>query len=373
VDALSKKLEIILDEPHDVDLMTARGATMAISVNVDGWSDVRLYDVSDPRKPVKKSDMGLPRGVATDLTFSEDGRFLAVAQSGPTFPNEVFRVEIATGKAERLTESDHAGVREEDLVSPVLEKVTTKDGLDVPVFLFRPKDLAPGERAPAVVSVHGGPESQAQPLFNPLVQFLVGHGYVVVQPNIRGSTGYGKRYAHLDDKEKREDSIADLAAVNAWLRARADVDPARIAVIGGSYGGYATLASITLYPEIWAAACDIVGIANFRTFLERTAPYRRALREAEYGSLATDGELLDRLSPIHKVDRIRAPLFVIHGTNDPRVPVQEAEQIAAALEKRKVRVEYMKFDDEGHGLVRRPNRIKAYGALAKFFDSVLGQ
>jgi dipeptidyl aminopeptidase/acylaminoacyl peptidase len=192
-----------------------------------------------------------------------------------------------------------------------------------------------------------------------------------VQPNIRGSTGYGKKYAHLDDKDKREDSIADLAAINAWLRTRPDVDPARIAVMGGSYGGYATLASITLYPEIWAAACDIVGIANFRTFLEKTAPYRRALREAEYGALDKEGDLLDKISPIHKVDRIKSPLFVIHGTNDPRVPVQEAEQIVEALKKRNVRVEYMKFDNEGHGLVRRENRIKAYGALTTFFDEVM--
>ena len=373
IDPKTTKLAFVLDEPHDVDLLAARAGVLAVAVNVDGWSEVRLYDASDPRKPKKTADVALPRGVASDLALSEDGKWLVVAHSGATFPNEVFRVEVATGRAERLTESDHAGVAESALVEPTLERVRTDDGLEVPVLLYRPKDLAPGERAPAIVSVHGGPESQAQPMFNPVVQFLVGHGYVVAQPNVRGSTGWGKRYAHLDDKDKREDSIKDLAAVNRWLRARAEVDPDRIAVMGGSYGGYATLASITLYPELWAAACDIVGIANFRTFMEKTAPYRRALREAEYGSLAQDGALLDRVSPIHKVDRVRAPLFVIHGTNDPRVPVAEAEQIVHALEQRKVRVEYMKFDNEGHGLARRENRIAAYGALAKFFDDVLGR
>lgn len=373
LDLATKKLETVIDEPHDVDLLAVRGATLAISVNVDGFSEVRLYDASEPRKPRKTADVALPRGVASDLALSEDGKWLVVAQSGPTFPNEVFRVEVATGKAERLTESDHAGVSESALVEPTIEHVKTDDGLDVPLLLFRPKDLAPNERAPAIVSVHGGPEMQAQPIFNPIVQFLVGHGYVVAQPNVRGSTGYGKRYAHLDDKDKREDSIKDLAAVNKWLRGRPEVDPDRIAVMGGSYGGYATLASITLYPELWAAACDIVGIANFRTFLEKTAPYRRALREAEYGSLATDGALLDRISPIHKVDKVRSPLFVIHGTNDPRVPVEEAEQIVAALKKRQIRVEYMKFANEGHGLARRENRIAAYGALAKFYDEVLGR
>jgi dipeptidyl aminopeptidase/acylaminoacyl peptidase len=373
LDVATKKLEAVIEEPHDVDLLVAHGATLAISVNVDGFSEVRLYDATDPRKPKKTADVTLPKGVASDLALSEDGKWLVVALSGATFPNEVFRVEVATGKAERLTESDHAGVAESVLVEPTLERVKTDDGLEVPVLLFRPKDLAPGERAPVVVSVHGGPEMQALPMFNPIVQFLVGHGYIVAQPNVRGSTGYGKRYAHLDDKDKREDSIKDLATVNKWLRGRPEVDPDHIAVMGGSYGGYATLAAITLYPELWAAACDIVGIANFRTFLEKTAPYRRALREAEYGSLATDGALLDRISPIHKVEKVRSPLFVIHGTNDPRVPVEEAEQIVAALKKRQIRVEYMKFANEGHGLARRENRIAAYGALAKFYDEVLGK
>ena len=165
---------------------------------------------------------------------------------------------------------------------------------------------------------------------------------------------------------------ADLGAVNQWLRGQSFVRPDRIAVTGGSYGGYMVLAAITLQPELWAAACDIVGIANFRTFLERTAPYRRALREAEYGSLARDGEVLDRVSPIHRVDRIRAPLFVIHGANDPRVPVQEAEQIVAALRARNQRVEYVRFENEGHGIFRRENKVRAYGQLVRFFNEVLG-
>jgi dipeptidyl aminopeptidase/acylaminoacyl peptidase len=151
------------------------------------------------------------------------------------------------------------------------------------------------------------------------------------------------------------------------------VAPERIAVMGGSYGGYMVLAALTLDPDLWAAGCDIVGIANFRTFLEKTAPYRRALREAEYGALATDGELLDRLSPLHKVDRIRAPLMVIHGTNDPRVPVFEAEQIVDALKKRGQRVEFLKFDNEGHGIARRENRLTAYGDMLRFFDDTIGR
>jgi dipeptidyl aminopeptidase/acylaminoacyl peptidase len=231
--------------------------------------------------------------------------------------------------------------------------------------------MKPGERRPVVVSVHGGPEAQFEPSYNPLVQYLVSRGYVVAAPNVRGSTGYGKRYAHLDDIEKREDSVKDLAALNAWLRARADVDPSRIAVTGGSYGGYMTLAAITLYPDQWAAACELVGIANFRTFLEQTKSYRRALRESEYGYLAKHGELLDRLSPIHKVDKIKAPLLVVHGANDPRVPVNEAEQIVAALKQRGRTVDYLRFENEGHGVFRAENRVVFYERLAAFFDAAM--
>jgi dipeptidyl aminopeptidase/acylaminoacyl peptidase len=372
LDVATQKLDFVIDDAHDVDMLRASrdGKVLAAVVNVDGWHELRLFDVSDPRAPKRLSAPKLPPMVLSDLDVSADGKFVALGGSSPTLPNELFRVEVATGKAERLTKSDHAGIDEATLSSATLEKTAGDGNVDVPFFVHAPKDLAPGERVPVIVSVHGGPEAQAQPLFNPLVQLFVGHGYAVVQPNVRGSTGYGKRYTHLDDKEKREDSVRDLMAVRKWVATQPWADPARIAVMGGSYGGYMTLAAITLYPKDWAAACDIVGIANFKTFLERTAPYRRALREAEYGALA-DEALLVRISPIHKVDRIETPLFVIHGKNDPRVPVGEAEQIVDALKKRKVRVEYMRFEDEGHGLAKRENRIAAYGKLLGFFDEVL--
>ncbi len=364
----------VLEEEHDIDLMerSPDGRTLALVFNVDGWSQLRLYDVSDPTHPRERARPEVPPGVISELDFSGDGRSLVFDLSRATSPDEVYRLDLSRPRAERVTRSDHAGLDESVLVEPTLERVRSFDGTEVPVLLFRPRDLAPGERAPVVVNVHGGPEAQFTPYFSAIIQFFVGHGYIVAAPNVRGSTGYGKRYAHLDDVARREDSVRDLAAVNRWLRARPDVAPDRIAVMGGSYGGYMVLAALTLDPDLWAAGCDIVGIANFRTFLERTAAYRRALREAEYGSLARDGELLDRISPIHKVDRIRAPLFVIHGANDPRVPVAEAEQIVAALRQRNQRVEYIRFDNEGHGIFRRENRVRAYGEVVRFFDEVLG-
>jgi dipeptidyl aminopeptidase/acylaminoacyl peptidase len=365
-------VEYVLSEEHDVEELAVahKGTAIAVGMNIDGWTDVRLYDAKDPRHLTSLAKVDLPRGVAGHLEFTEDGRSLFVSLSRASSPNEVYRVDVATGKAERVTASNHGKVAEH-FVEPTLEHFKSSDGLSIPVFLFRPADLPPGERAPVVVFVHGGPESQFDPAFSPTVQFLVARGYMVAAPNVRGSTGYGKRYAHLDDVEHREESVRDLAELNAWLRARPDVMPDRIMVTGGSYGGYMTLAAITLYPDIWSAACEIVGIANFRTFLERTASYRRALREAEYGSLKKDAELLDKVSPLFKVDRIRVPLLVVHGANDPRVPVHEAEQIVEALKKRGQKVEYLRFENEGHGVVRQENRVKTYDTMARFFDAAV--
>ena len=367
-------LKFVLDEAHDVDAIAVAhtGSALALAVNVDGFHEVRLYafEAGQLRAGAK---VDLSRGVVSGMQLTDDGRALFVGFSRASSPNEIWSIDTESGHATRVTESDHAGLDDAALVEPTVERFKSFDGLEIPAFVFRPKDLAPGARAPAIVYVHGGPESQFEASFNPNVQYLVGHGYVVVAPNVRGSTGYGKAYAHKDDVALRENSVRDLAELNRWLRARADVMPDRIAVMGGSYGGYMTLAAITLYPDLWAAACETVGIANFRTFLEQTKSYRRALREAEYGALDKDGALLDRISPIHKVNAIKAPLMVVHGANDPRVPVNEAEQIVNALRARGQKVEYLRFPNEGHGVFRAENRVVYYQKQVDFFDAVMAR
>ena len=224
---------------------------------------------------------------------------------------------------------------------------------------------------PVIVSVHGGPEGQERPTFNPLYQYYLSRGYAILATNVRGSTGYGKTFAHLDDVEKREDSVKDLASAVEWLKTSGGADSKRIGIMGGSYGGYMTLAAITLYPELWAAAVSTVGIGNWETFLKNTSGYRRRAREVEYGMLDRDMEFLRRISPIYKVDKIRAPLFVIHGKNDPRVPYTEAEQIVASLKKRGATVEYKLFDDEGHGISKLKNRLELYPLVADFLDKYM--
>jgi dipeptidyl aminopeptidase/acylaminoacyl peptidase len=228
-----------------------------------------------------------------------------------------------------------------------------------------------GRGLPVIIDVHGGPEGQSRPGFSAINQYLLSRGYAILAPNVRGSTGYGKTYTHLDDVLKREDSVKDLAAAVDWLKTAGGANPGRIAVSGGSYGGYMVLAAITLYPDLWAAAIEQFGIANFETNLRNTSGYRRKQREREYGTLDKDLAFLKSISPIYKVDRIRAPLLVFQGKNDPRVPYTEAEQIVKALRDRRAPVEYTLFEDEGHGFVKLANRLIVGRKIADFLDQYM--
>jgi len=255
-------------------------------------------------------------------------------------------------------------------VGPELHRFASFDGEQIPVFLYRPRTTE--ATPPVVVWVHGGPESQYVPSFNPVIQYLVARGYAVAAPNVRGSTGYGKRFSQLDDRRKRLDSVADLAALHDWLRGTGGVDGGRAALFGGSYGGYMVLAGLAFQPERWAAGVSVVGISSLKTFLENTAAWRRKFREREYGSLADDADFLLEASPLTHADAIRAPLFLIHGENDPRVPVGEARQIYDLMRAKGIRSELLIYPDEGHGLAKLKNRLDAYPKAADFLDEVLG-
>ena len=344
---------------------------VAYTVNVDGVEHLELLALDATRSPAggkKPLVLAGATGVVGGLDVLD--RQLLVTVEDASHPAEVFRAAIRADSLDapvRVTTTDHAGVDEGKLVPAQLLTYPTFDGRSISLFWYAKPAPANG-KLPVVIVVHGGPEAQAQPTFSAVTQYLALAGYAVATPNVRGSLGYGKSFAHLDDKDKREDSVRDLSECGKFLAARPDVDPKQIALFGGSYGGYMVLAGLTLYPTQWAAGVDIVGISDFQTFLQNTAPYRRALREAEYGSLEKDAALLKSISPIHKVDQIVAPLMVIHGTNDPRVPVGETKQIVEALKKRGLPVELMIFDDEGHGLSKLKNRLVAYPAVVAFLD-----
>jgi dipeptidyl aminopeptidase/acylaminoacyl peptidase len=373
LDLNTTALTYLRDEHWDAEnlALTDDGTRMALVTNENGYSRLELFDIAAGwnlrcELPVPV----LPQGTIPEITWSRDGKRLALTLNTADDAPDIWIWDIAEQILWRATRSSLGGIPQDTLVQPELVHYPTFDGLEIPAFLYLPQHRQ-AEKLPVVIYVHGGPESQSRPIFNPVIQYFVAHGFGVLAPNVRGSTGYGYHYQSLDDVRLRMDSVADLRQAAFWLRDRGIADPQRIAVMGGSYGGFMVLAAITTYPDTWPAAVDIVGIANFVTFLENTGPWRRKLREAEYGSLENDRAFLEQISPIRHVDRIVAPLFVVHGANDPRVPVGEAEQIVAALRSRNVPVEYMRFEDEGHGLIKRANRLLAYPAIARFLDTYL--
>ncbi len=351
--------------------VTGDGRRLALVTNTDGYSTLELFDVAagwDARRDLPAP--ALPKGVVREITWSRDGARLAFTLDVPDDAADVWVWDLGERRLWRATRSATGGIPRERFVAPSLVAYPTFDGREIPAFLFTPQGVEARD-LPVVVYVHGGPESQFRPQFMPILQFLVGHGYAVLAPNVRGSTGYGYAYQSLDDVRLRMDSVADLKAAVLWLRAQGIADPKRVAVFGRSYGGFMVLSAVTTYPDLWAAGVDIVGIANWVTFLEHTGPWRRPWRETEYGSLEHDREFLEAISPIRSVEQITAPMFVAHGANDPRVPVGEAEQIVAALRARAVPVEYLRFEDEGHQFTKRANQIAAYTAMGRFLDQYL--
>ncbi|MCP5096013.1 MAG: S9 family peptidase, partial [Chloroflexi bacterium] len=356
--------------------LSPNGRLLAYTVNEAGVSTLYVYDLEtgeDRTAPVPDTAPGVVGWYDEKLTFSPDSKRLAFSYTSAVRTSDIFVWDVEEGGITAVTHSSHGGIPTTEFATPELITFPTFDQRDIPAWYFQPTHSAQPENGfPVVVIVHGGPESQFRPYFNFLAQYLVHHGYAVLATNVRGSTGYGKAFSHLDNVEKRMDSVSDLAHAAQWLKQQSNINSDKIVVYGGSYGGFMVLAAITHYPALWAAAVNIVGISNFVTFLENTSDYRRVHREAEYGSLAKDRDFLQHISPLNYVDNITAPVMVIHGANDPRVPVTEAEQLVAKLEQRNIPVELLVFDDEGHGIAKLKNKLVLYPAIAQFLNTHLG-
>jgi dipeptidyl aminopeptidase/acylaminoacyl peptidase len=374
-------IENLVSHHWDAEQMTLSpdGKYLAYDLNVDGASELKILDLATGGTRTAQLESGALGATAWfdwHLAFSADSRYLAFSFTSATRTSDIFVWDLVGDRVQPVTRSSHGGVPTASFASPEAVHYPTfdsdrSDGVDrIPAWFFRPHKTV-GRPAPAIIVVHGGPESQFRPAFSFLIQFFLNRGYAVLAPNVRGSTGYGKAYSHLDDVEKRMDSVADLAHAAAWLKDQPDIDGDKLVVYGGSYGGFMVLSALTTYPDLWAAGVDIVGISNFVTFLENTSDYRRAHREAEYGSLESDREFLESISPSNHLDAIVAPLIVLHGANDPRVPVGEAEQIVDALTERGIPVQFYKFDDEGHGIAKLKNKLVAYPAIVDFLDKHL--
>ena len=389
------KIRVIDNTNWDLDAsqVSPNGNYLAFTTNREGFSELNLRKIETGGKPLisavetKAEQIALPaKGIASGLEFSDDGTKLAFTFAGAKYNTDIWVYDLQTKKLNQVTKSSRSGIPQSSFVAPQLVKFKSFDGREIPAWFYRPEKtvgninsaagnftigVRPTKNLPVIISVHGGPEGQERPGFNPLYQYYLSRGYAVLATNVRGSTGYGKTFSHLDDVEKREDSVKDLAAAVEWLKQSGGANPDKIAVMGGSYGGYMTMAAVTLYPELFAAAVNTVGIVNWETFLKNTSGYRRRQREVEYGMLDKDIDFLRRISPLAKVDKIKTPLFVIHGKNDPRVPYTEAEQVVEALKKRGATVEYKLYNDEGHGISKLKNRLDLYPRVADFLDKYM--
>ena len=376
IDVGTGHLDYLIEE--DWDTVGARispdSELLAYFRNVDGASRLHIYDLE------KKRDFlvdGLPLGSYESpvvaghnlMDWSPDSSHLIFSLQGPKHNLNLRLYDTEEQSVRQATFVPTAAIPPSNLLEPEGLRFPSFDDLVIPVWAYRPANG--GGPLPTVVFVHGGPESQETARFNIIVQYLVNRGFLVLAPNVRGSTGYGKKGVHLDDVEKRLDSVRDLEHLVKWAVGKGLSKRDRVGIVGGSYGGFMVLSALTEYPDLWAAGVDLVGITNFETFLENTARWRRHLREAEYGSLEKDRGLFKRISPIHHVEKIQAPLLVIHGANDPRVPIGEAEQIVERLKRFGRHVEFLRFEDEGHGIAKIPNRIKAYTAIGDFLERTL--
>lgn len=396
--------------PWDVSSIAVdpKSGLVAFTVNANGASV--LYFLGDPAagetktlfpqgngyvlekdKPIR---VDTPLGVISSLEFSPDGTQIGYTLSRPDAPADAYSISMSTGKATQWTISEVGGLDTSKFVNPTPIAYPTFDRITVPVadpekpgktklnrvprmipaFYFKPRTASKEKPAAVVINIHGGPESQYRPRLSTLDQFFVNElGFAVIRPNVRGSAGYGKRYLQLDNGARREDSVLDIGKLLDWIKAQPELDESRVAVVGGSYGGYMVLGSLTHFPKRIKAGVDIVGIASFSTFLKNTSAYRRDLRRAEYGDERDPAmkAVFARIDPTSSAHKITSALFVAHGVNDPRVPFSEAQQIVQKVQKNGHKVWTVYAENEGHGFRKKANRDYLNAAIVMFLGQKL--
>ncbi|MGI5845341.1 MAG: S9 family peptidase [Candidatus Xenobium sp.] len=363
--------------PWDVEELelSRDGRTLAFTTNEDGISRLYTLDARTRKGGIRRLE-GLPSGHISGIRFDAEGRRLAVSVNGSGTPGDVFVFDLEKGTPVRWTFSEVGGLDPSAFVEPTLVRYPTFDQADgqprqIPAFFYRPEGEGP---FPVLINIHGGPESQARPKFSSFTQYLVKEmGIAVLAPNVRGSSGYGKTWLQLDNGFLREDSVKDIGALLDWIARQKDLDAGRVAVMGGSYGGYMTLSSMTHYNERLRAGVDVVGISNFVTFLQNTQDYRRDRRRVEYGD-ERDPKMrafLESIAPTNNAHKITRPLFVVQGQNDPRVPVTEAEQMVEVVRSNGGAVWYLMAKDEGHGFAKKSNRDFYLQSVVLFLQKFL--
>ena len=357
----------------DSFVLSKDGSRAAFSINENGFSSLYLMETSSYKFNKVKN---IPIGLVSGIEFNRQSTSLGLSINTYQSPSDAYTLELKKdplqyGDLVKWTESEIGGLDTSKFVKPKFFSYETFDGLNIPAFIYKKKSEKP---LPVIIYIHGGPESQSRPRFSSTFQQWIDKlGVAVITPNVRGSNGYGKNFLELDNGFKREDSVKDIGSLINWIEKQPDLDASKIAVYGGSYGGYMVLASAVFYSDKLKAAVDVVGISNFVTFLKNTKDYRRDLRRVEYGDERDPKmrDFLEKISPNNNVEKIKVPMFVIQGQNDPRVPVTEAEQIVDALRNSNKQVWYMNALNEGHGYRKKENRDIYQQAVILFLEKYL--
>ncbi|MDX1678421.1 S9 family peptidase, partial [Arsukibacterium sp.] len=315
----------------------------------------------------------LPAGDLRSVSFSDDSKYMSFYLNADNSPSNLYVWQLGTAQAKRLTQALASSIDEAHLVQSEVVRFNSFDGLTIPALLYKPHQAAATAKVPALIWIHGGPGGQSRTGYSPMIQHLVNHGYAVLSVNNRGSSGYGKTFFHLDDLRHGEDDLQDIVYGKKYLQSLDWVAAERIGVIGGSYGGYLTMAAMAFTDE-FEVGINIFGVTNWVRTLESIPPWWEAFREslyAELGDPAVDGERLRRISPVFHGDKVQKPVLVVQGANDPRVLQVESDEMVAAIRANNVPVEYVLFDDEGHGFLKKSNRIKAQKAYLAFLEQHL--
>jgi dipeptidyl aminopeptidase/acylaminoacyl peptidase len=372
LDIASKKIRWLTQEKWEIsgESFSPNGKFLTYSANVDGNSDIYLYDIASGKARALLLPKGVNHVAGRASPFTRDGARLLCYHTGPTTPGDLWVYNLADGKSHQLTQSLVGGVRSEGMVEPHLVHYSSKDGnWTISAFVYMPYNLPHQAEHPAIVYVHGGPTAQTMNTFNRFIQYMANQGYIVIAPNYRGSTGYGKEFRQANLFDMGGGDLQDVLAAADWIKQTGYVDPKKVILMGGSYGGYMTMMGVTKAPEMWAAGVPIVPFVNWFTEIQNEDPVLQQSDLATMGDLKKNKALYEDRSPINFVDRIKAPLYLLAGGNDPRCPKEEAQQVVDAVKKHNGVVEYKVYENEGHGFAKVENQIDAYKRVADFLKA----
>jgi dipeptidyl aminopeptidase/acylaminoacyl peptidase len=369
LDVSSRKITWLTSDKWEVNSgkFSPDGKRLTWTANVDGNQDIFIYDVASQQSSAMPVAKGMNWLGGAETAFSHDGTRLLYQHEGANAPNDLWTYDLATKKPLEITHSMVGGLRSEDMVEPFLVHYPSKDGKwQISAFVYVPYNAEKNGKNAAIVYIHGGPDRQSVNDFNRSVQYLVNQGYFVIAPNYRGSSGYGKEFENANHFDMGGGDLEDVISAAEWIKQTGFIDPKKVAVMGGSYGGYLTMMAVTKAPDLWAAGVPIVPFVNWFTEIENEDPLLREYDMATMGDPVKDKARLQERSPINFVGQIKAPLLILAGGNDPRCPHTEAEQVASAIKKRNGVVELKVYENEGHGFAKIENQIDAYTRLADF-------